>query len=212
LSPTAYIIEGGLVERELLLLGLLREQGMHGYQLLEFIETQMATCVDLKKPTAYFLLDKMAAAGWISYEQEQEGHRPPRRRYSITPEGEIVFQRLLRENLGSYEPARFTTDIGLAFADALTPDEAHTLMKQRRTAVQVQLSAAQTAPVHHGSAQLIIEHQVHHLSSELAWLDEVIRRIELEAQDGKQAGHNANRTGTGRIDAGRRHKEAANRI
>ena len=75
------------MERELLLLGLLREKGMHGYQLLEFIDTQMSMCVDLKKPTAYFLLERMTATGWIRFEQSQEGNRPPRRVYTITPKG-----------------------------------------------------------------------------------------------------------------------------
>ena len=111
------------MERELLLLGLLRGHEMHGYQLMEFIDTQMASCVDLKKPTAYFLLDKMTAAGWIHFEQNQEGNRPPRRVYGITTEGEKAFQRLLRENLAAYEPARFISDIGLAFVDALPAEE-----------------------------------------------------------------------------------------
>ena len=166
-----------MVERELLLLGLLREQGMHGYQLLEFIDTQMSSCVDLKKPTAYFLLDKMAAAGWIVAEQEQEGNRPPRRIYRITPEGEAVFQRLLRENLGCYAPARFAGDVGLVFAESLPPDEAAALLVQRRAEIEASLALVQAAPAHPGGAQLIIEHQIHHLSSELAWLNQVIERL-----------------------------------
>ena len=177
------------MERELLLLGLLREQGMHGYQLLEFIDTQMASCVDLKKPTAYFLLEKMAAAGWIRFEQGQEGNRPPRRVYNITTEGEAVFQRLLRENLGSYEPARFASDIGLAFVDTLPPEEALGLLRQRRAAAQVQLAAVQAAPEHPGSAQLMIEHQVHHLTSELDWLDKIIERINRRAKKHTTGGH-----------------------
>jgi DNA-binding PadR family transcriptional regulator len=170
------------VERELLLLGLLREQGMHGYQLLEFIDTQMAYCVDLKKPTAYFLLDKMAVAGWIRFEQGQEGNRPLRRVYSITPAGEAEFQRLLRENLGNYALARSATDIGLAFIDALSPPEVLALLQQRRDAVQEQLATAQAAPAHPGGAQLIIDHQLHHLQAELEWLSRVIERVGRRAR------------------------------
>jgi DNA-binding PadR family transcriptional regulator len=169
------------VERELLLLGLLRVQGMHGYQLLEFVETQMAFCVDLKKPTAYFLLDKMAVAGWISFEQGQEGNRPPRRVYNITPEGEAVFQRLLRENMATYSPARFATDIGLAFSEALPKQESIHLLEQRRIAVQEQLDGALAAPPHPGGIQLIIEHQIHHLTSELQWLTDVILRLQIQS-------------------------------
>ncbi|MCL5275067.1 MAG: PadR family transcriptional regulator [Chloroflexi bacterium] len=163
-------------------MGLLREQGMHGYQLLEFIETRMASCVDLKKPTAYFILDKMAAAGWITFEQGQEGNRPPRRVYSITPAGEQIFQRLLRENLGAYSAARFASDIGLAFAEAIPHSEALMLLTRRRMEVEKQLASAKSAPEHPGGAQLIIEHQAHYLLSELAWLNKVIMRFELQAE------------------------------
>jgi len=63
------------MNRELLLLGLLRQSEMHGYKIIEFIERDLAICTDLKKPTAYFLLDKMAQNGWISWMEEREGKR-----------------------------------------------------------------------------------------------------------------------------------------
>ena len=111
------------MDRELLLLGLLRQSGMHGYKIIEFIERDLAICTDLKKPTAYFLLDKLAQNGWISWSEEREGNRPPRRIYAITAEGEAQFQQLLRANLGQYEPLKFTSDIALAFANELPPAE-----------------------------------------------------------------------------------------
>lgn len=58
------------MERELLLLGLLRRQDLHGYRLMDFIENNLGACTDLKKPTVYFLLEKMANQGWISASQE----------------------------------------------------------------------------------------------------------------------------------------------
>ena len=117
------------MDRELLILGILRHQKMHGYQLAEFIDNNLAACTDLKKATAYFLLDKMFAAGWVAYEEDQEGKRPPRRVYQITPDGEAGFQRLLRENLATYKPAYFASDIGLGFLDALQPEEALILLR-----------------------------------------------------------------------------------
>lgn len=53
------------MERKLLLLGILRQQEMHGYQLYEFIERDLAACTNLTKPTAYYLLNKMAEDNWI---------------------------------------------------------------------------------------------------------------------------------------------------
>ena len=168
-------------ERELLLLGILRRQDMHGYQLHEFIDANMAICTDLKKPTAYFLLDKMAARGWVTFEQTQEGNRPPRRVYRLTPAGDQAFQEMMRANLSSYSPARFPGDVGFAFIDALKPAEAAQLLRRRRAAMADALAALDSTPDHAGGAQLIIDHQRRHLAAELEWLDEVIARVEAPA-------------------------------
>ena len=171
------------MERELLLLGLLRQMDMHGYRLAEFIERDLTTCTDLKKSTAYFLLDKMVKQGWITQYQEQEGNRPPRRVYAITAAGEVQFQQWLRENLASHVPVKFSGDIGLSFVDTLEPDEALALLQQRRVALAADLAAARAAPKHEGAWQLLIEHRVVHLEAELHWLDEVLAR--LAAPDSK---------------------------
>src|SRR5512145_564823 len=117
--------------RHLLLLGLLHRQEMHGYQLNAFLDQELSMCSDLKKPTAYFLLNKMVEAGWVAQEEGHTGNRPPRRISRLTPAGEAAFFRLLRENLSSHSSTYFTDDIGLAMLDALHPKEARALLEQR---------------------------------------------------------------------------------
>jgi DNA-binding PadR family transcriptional regulator len=185
-------------ERELLLLGILRQQDMHGYQLHEFIDANMAVCTDLKKPTAYFLLDKMAAKGWVTFEQSQEGNRPLRRVYRITPAGDRAFQEMIRANLASYSPARSSSDVGLAFIDALEPAEAAQLLRRRRAVVAETLTVLQSVPDHAGGAQLIIEHQRRHLATELEWLDEVIARVEASSQRVRRSARRSMRRGVPR--------------
>ena len=53
-------------ERTLLLLGMLRIESQHGYQLNEFIEHNLARVTDMKKPTAYALLDRLEQSGAIT--------------------------------------------------------------------------------------------------------------------------------------------------
>jgi DNA-binding PadR family transcriptional regulator len=165
------------MERELLLLGLLRSQDMHGYQLHEAIDSHLGMGVQLTKPTAYRLLRNMAEDGWVTFREEQEGNRPPRRVYAITPQGEIAFQRLLRENLANYQPSDFTCHIGLAFLDELAPEEALPLLHSRRAGMEELLESAQAHGEHPGSLQLMLERQVHLLAAELEWLDTVIGRL-----------------------------------
>jgi DNA-binding PadR family transcriptional regulator len=165
------------MDRKLLLLGILRRHQMHGYQLYEFIDQALATCTNLKKPTAYYLLGQMAADGWISEVQEREGNRPPRTVYSLTDQGEAEFQRLLRQNLADFSPAFFPGDAGVAFLDNLDLEDAADLLQQRRAGLAKALEVARQAPLHAGSLQYVVDHQVHHLSSELAWLDQLLARI-----------------------------------
>lgn len=166
------------MDRELLLLGLLRRGDTHGYQLHEFINRYMASCVDLKKPTAYYLLERMAAVGWVTRTDQQAGGRPPRRVYAITPAGEEAFQRLLRQNLAAHQPAYFTGDIGLAFMDALPPAEARAHLLARRAALEADIASLADAPPHAGTLQLMLDHRARHLAAERAWLDTVLAQLD----------------------------------
>jgi len=169
------------MDRELLLLGILREQEMHGYELHEFIDKNLASCTDMKKATAYYLLRKMEEAGLIAQEVQQEGNRPPRQVYHLTDAGEVAFQRLLRENLAQHAKTYFRDDIGLVFLDRLPPEEARSLLAGRRTALAEALSAAEDIPDREGSLQLVFDHLRLHLRAELDWTDLILRRLEGSA-------------------------------
>lgn len=170
------------MERELLLLGFLRRENMHGYKLNEFIERDMAACTDLKKPTAYFLLDKMAKQGWISMKETREGNRPPRRVYKVTAKGEAEYQKMLRQNLAAFIETKFPGDVGLGFADDLDPGEVLPLLAERHAALVAKLAELNAVPEHSGSLQLIVSHQQFHLEAELRWLDQVIAQFKRKAK------------------------------
>ncbi len=166
------------MEKKLLLLGMLRMQEMHGYQLNDFIDNHLGASVQLTRPTAYNLLGKMAEEGWISYQDRQEGNRPPRRVYAITPAGETAFQQMLRECLSSYKPAEFQSDIALVFLEMVPATEAISLLQKRRQAIETLVDLYRDQDAHHqGGFQLLIEHQRTHLSAELDWVDTVIARL-----------------------------------
>lgn len=172
--------------RRLLLLGLLRREDMHGYRLNEFIERDMAFCTDIKKPTAYYLLDKLAEEGYLSeVEETSDEGRPPRKTYHITAQGKQYFQELLRETLRSYDPVTFPVDMSIAFLDELPGDEALALLEERRHRVQAQLDEVRAAPEHGGSLRYVIEHHTQYLETELSWLQSVMDEIAAQQENGK---------------------------
>jgi DNA-binding PadR family transcriptional regulator len=166
------------MERKLLLLGLLRIQHMPGYQLNEVIDSHLGMSLNLKKATAYDLLKKMVDDGWVTYTEEQEGNRPPRRVYEIMPEGEAAFQQMLRESLADYHLAEFPGDISLAFLDEIAVEEALPLLHKRRAIIERLARSAAGDQHHPGSFRLVLEHQRRHLDTELTWLDEVIQQVD----------------------------------
>ncbi|MBI9046688.1 MAG: helix-turn-helix transcriptional regulator [Anaerolineaceae bacterium] len=165
------------MDRELLLLGILREQEMHGYELHDFIDKTLASCTDMKKSTAYYLLKKLEEAGYISQETKQEGNRPPKQVYKLTSAGENKFQNLLRHNLSQYNKVYLTDDIGMVFLDELKLDETLALLNKRRLEMIESLAYAENIPSHGENLQWVFDHLVHHLKSEVAWIDSVITRL-----------------------------------
>ena len=167
------------MHRRLLLLGLLRRENMHGYRLNEFIERNLAFCTDVKKPTAYYLLDRLAEEGHLVEAEEDTGDgRPPRKMYSITPQGEEHFRTLLRENLRRYERPTFPVDMSIAFLDELPHEEALDLLHERWRLVEQQLAEMRDVPEHGGTLGLVIDHHITHLQAELDWLQQVIDSLQ----------------------------------
>ncbi|MBV7328501.1 PadR family transcriptional regulator [Chloroflexi bacterium TSY] len=175
------------MERKLLLLGLLRNQEMHGYRLNEHLESQAAMPIRLKKPTAYNLLAKMEQDGWVTFRVEQEGNRPPRRVYEITTEGEEAFQALLRDELGSYTPAEFPSVVSLTFLDLVPQQEAKSLLTQRRKQIEARLDEInivyqdKAAAAHSGSMNVPFKYMQQHYEGELKLLDELLQHLDIDS-------------------------------
>ena len=165
------------MERKLLLLGLLRSQKMYGYKINEMIDAHLGTSIHLTKPTAYRLLNQMTQEGLVTFSEEKEGNRPTRRVYCLTPEGETAFQELLRDSLKSYQPSAYHSTIGIAFMDTLPTAEVRSLLLERRATIKQHLDSITDDETHHGGMWHVISHQVRHLETELAWLDEIIGDI-----------------------------------
>lgn len=166
------------MDRQLLLLGLLRRQEMHGYQLNEFIEEKMHFCIDLKKPTAYYVLDKLAQEGYVEVEHTQEGNRPPRRVYHITKTGEARFFELLRENLADHLSTYYPTDIGIAFMNQLPPQEVAARLQHKSSKIKAELENLQKATGHTGPLQRVLDRNQRLLKAELDWLSEVLDELD----------------------------------
>ncbi len=167
-------------ERALLLLGILKAQSQHGYQINEFIERNLSRVTDMKKATAYAVLDRLSRGGYVEVQTEQAGNRPPRKVYSITPSGEQLFLDLLRENLSDYQLPAFAGDTGLMFLDDLPRDDVLVCLRQRLDKIVGQVALYEQAPPHgYGlGVDLALDHVRQLLRADRAWLAATIERLE----------------------------------
>jgi DNA-binding PadR family transcriptional regulator len=135
-------------ERILLLLGLLSTERQHGYQINEFIERNLGQVSQMRKATAYALLNRMSNAGLVEASSEQEGNRPPRRVFSLTPEGARLFSDMLVGVLAEPVIAEPPGDIALMFIDHLDRDVAVAAIEARIASLTVAIEALESSPPH----------------------------------------------------------------
>ena len=163
--------------KQLLLLGVLLSEDMHGYRLNEYIGHTMGLYTDLKKPTAYYALDKLEKDGYVQQEVEREGKRPERRVYQITEKGRSYFVDLLRRHLSSFTRTYYADDTGIAFMDRLPPAEARRLLTEKRDKAQAVLKQFKEIPDHGGNWRYVVRHNIAHLETDITWLNEVLSEL-----------------------------------
>ncbi|MBA9084635.1 DNA-binding PadR family transcriptional regulator [Fontibacillus solani] len=166
-------------DRSLVLLGLLMGQSQHGYQINEFIEKNLSTVTDMKKPTAYATLDRLSKHGYIDVNLEKQGNRPPRKVYSINDKGRTYFYELLLSNLSSAESYTYHGDIGLMFMDLLPPDQVVPALQQRLNSNNHLLNLYKQTPAHgiRTGVNLAVEHKLTMLEAEVAFLEKAIKTL-----------------------------------
>ncbi|MGA2976445.1 MAG: PadR family transcriptional regulator [Spirochaetia bacterium] len=169
----------------LVILGILREKPLHGYEIKRIIEQRMGDWTSIAFGSIYFALAKLAEEGMIrKVETRQEGNRPSRSVFEITAAGEKAFLRLLREAWLEIEHQYFSIDLGIAFMNALPKPE----IKKRLARRIAQLETIQEHIARHREEQLeqpdvpawarsIFDHSTVHFASELAWTRELLDQI-----------------------------------
>lgn len=85
---------------KLVVLGFLKWQRMHGYQIGQIVESfGLPAWAGIRLPSVYKALQVLEAGHYIRGEQETEGNTPPRKVYHINEKGRALHARLVREYL-----------------------------------------------------------------------------------------------------------------
>lgn len=170
----------------LVILGLLREQNLYGYEIKQTIEEHMGDWTSIAFGSIYFALRKLTEEGLTEkLGTEKPGDHPSRIIYQITEAGRREFLRLLREVWAKPEREYFTFDIGIFFMDALGRRESAALIRQRIAYLEATVSgllahrteqmANEYVPVR---AMAIFDHSLAHFQAELMWTRDLLEKVE----------------------------------
>ncbi|MFZ6031165.1 MAG: PadR family transcriptional regulator [Chloroflexota bacterium] len=170
----------------LVILGLLRERPLYGYEIKQIIEEHMSDWTSIAFGSIYFALEKLASENLVEkVDVTQEGKRPARSVYQITAAGREEFLRLLRQSWQQVERQYFTLDICLFFLESLPLDEVKKYLRNQQAALQ----ATREHIRHHRAEQLavpevprlaaaIFDHTLVHAEAELAWVSDLLQKLE----------------------------------
>jgi len=120
-----------LTRNDLLVLGLLLDRPMHGYEISQMVKAEgVTTWFNISTPAIYYSLNKLRRLGLIS-ETRTRGGGAEKSVYHLTERGREEFFAGMEEVLASEEPVRFEYDLGIFLLNKLPQERALALLEKR---------------------------------------------------------------------------------
>ena len=169
----------------LFVLGMLARGGpMHGHQIRRSAQIDRTELwADVKPGSLYGALHRMEAEGVIkALRTEQEGNRPARTVYEITPMGVAELRAHRDEALAHTRLRPDPVDLALQFTGDLAADELRAVLQGRRSALaneQASWLRLQTVAEPYLTAmdKMTFRHTLLRLETEIAWHDELLEKL-----------------------------------
>lgn len=166
---------------DLALLGFLREQPAHAYELYRRMEqaSQLGLVWRLKQSHLYALIGRLETAGYVRAEVIRQGTRPPRRLLELTAAGQEAFTRWAATPVARGRDFRQEFLAKLYFASCESPQAVRELVALQRTATTRWLGVlrareGEAAPGQPYTA-LVLRFRMSQIEAILGWLDECER-------------------------------------
>lgn len=160
-----------MIVTRLAVLWLLSERPHHGYRIKKILrDDALGFWFAIEDASIYSMLGSLVKEGYAKkLVTEQEGKRPTRTLYSITPAGRRHYEDLLRQ--AWRDPASHTDPIQIALAASgdLSEEEVDQLAGERLRALEQRLAALQ-ALVQSAPAVEMVHRESARLEGEIAWL------------------------------------------
>lgn len=181
-----------LTKNDLLVLGLLLDRPMHGYEISQQIKSEsIHTWFDISMSAIYYSLNKLNRYGLVSETRMRE-EGAEKSVYHLTDAGREQFFAGMEATLASEQPIRFDYDLGIYMLNKLPRERALVLLEKRLDFIRQHVLALKQLiaqerccgdrPLH----LAILEHAVACTQMEIDWLESIVRRV--RGEDEEEAG------------------------
>ena len=171
------------MEKELVLLGLLKEGPRHGYELKRIVDEKISTFAPISAGSIYYTLKGLAKDGLVSMTRKRKGRYPEKEVYRITKKGEGKFKELLKETCFNIKRLYRSMDIVLYFMNYLKPEEV--IRGLRNRIGQVKGIREETKGIYTKIKrerypyyiQAIAQRNIRFMDKEIVWMEGFIKEI-----------------------------------
>src|SRR6476469_4132780 len=159
------------------LLGFLRQQPMHAYEIHQTLLRAEALGLvwHIKQSLVYVMLERLEAEAYITAAIEPQGSRPPRKILSLTPDGQEAFAEWLVTPVAHGRDFRLEFLAKLYFASQDDPANTATLIAMQQLACRdwlVDLRAqADALSESRRYDWLVMQFRIGQIEALVAWLD-----------------------------------------
>ncbi|MCA9913835.1 MAG: PadR family transcriptional regulator [Anaerolineae bacterium] len=161
-----------------LILGLLAEQPMTGYDIRKQVKEVLSTATNASYGTLYPTLHKLLQEDAVQVDEIDQEGRPTKKVYRITTHGQAELRQWLREPTSADRIKRDFL-LKLYFAQQVSQSDLQRLLAERRDETEALLDTLQSQgeSLDDPREKWIIDYALMLYRAEMAWLDRVENQI-----------------------------------
>jgi len=172
-----------MTKNELVVLGLLKEMPMHGYQLYHEIEKRnMEAWAQVNLASVYNTLDRLRRAKMVEAKKEKPGKMPEREVFHITRKGKQKLATLVEEAITDDRMPDNNFCVGVAFLSGLSKKKALESLEVKRKVLKKVVAHLESQKKDESRAmplnwRFLLRYGIEHVQLDIKKIEELKRKI-----------------------------------
>ncbi len=164
---------------EYLILGVLAGENLHGYDLYQYLEKNLALIWTLGRSQTYALLSRMEQAGLVAHERQAQEKRPDRKTFSLTPTGRKVFDQWVEVPVAHIRDLRFEFLAKIHFLEKGNQKTLGKLIEGQQEVCRGKMTrmAERKGAASSGMERLTYDYRFSQAEAALQWMEDLRRKI-----------------------------------